>query len=177
MATAPPLGVLHPELPVFHLNGISKLLALPDLKLGWIALNPPALHAYAEQLELINDTFLGCNSLIQSMLPTLLAQADPFIATMTARVRANVRHALVRLATCPRIEVAPPDGGYYLFPRIHACADDEALVINLIQAGVLVYPGFFYDYSADCRIMISCLTEPTAFAEGIERLIATLNHV
>ncbi len=176
-ATAPPLGTLHPELPVFHLNGISKMLALPDLKLGWIALNPPALQAYADQLELINDTFLGCNSLIQAMLPTLLADAEPFIATMTDRVRANVQHALARFATCPRIEVAPPDGGYYLFPRIQACSDDEALAIALIEAGVLVYPGFFYDYTADCRIMISCLTEPSTFAAGIERLIATLNHV
>jgi aspartate/methionine/tyrosine aminotransferase len=177
VATTPPLGTLHPELPVFHLNGISKMLALPDLKLGWIALNPPALQAYAEQLELINDTFLGCNSLIQTMLPTLLAQADQFIATMTSRVRENVRHALARFATCPRIEAALPDGGYYLFPRIHGYADDEALVITLIQAGVLVYPGFFYDYGADCRIMISCLTVPEIFAAGIERLISTLNHV
>ena len=177
VASIPPLGALHPQLAVFHLNGISKMLALPDLKLGWIALNPPALHAYAERLELINDTFLGCNSLIQAMLPTLLAEAEPFIAAMTARVRANVRHALARFATCPRIEAAQPDGGYYLFPRVHGCSDDEALTIALIQAGVLVYPGFFYDSTADCRIMISCLTEPAVFAEGVERLIGALNDV
>src|SRR5262245_52331517 len=43
----PPLGALHPDLPVFHLNGISKLFALPDLKLGWIALSGPAREEYA----------------------------------------------------------------------------------------------------------------------------------
>ena len=176
-ATTPPLGVLHPQLPVFHLNGISKMLALPDLKLGWIALNDPALHAYAERLELINDTFLGCNTLIQTMLPTLLAERAPFVRTMTDRVRRNVYHALARFAACARIEATAPDGGYYLFPRIRNCPDDEALVLRLLGAGVLVYPGFFYEHTADCRIMLSCLTEPAVFDAGIERLVNTLQHI
>lgn len=176
-ATAPPLGALHPQLPVFHLNGISKLLALPDLKLGWMALNDPALAAYAERLELINDTFLGCNTLVQSMLPALLAESGPFVGAMVERVRQNMALALERFAACPRIEASLPDGGYYLFPRIKDCPDDEALVVGLIERGVLVYPGFFYDYADDCRIMLSCLTEPADFAAGLVRLIAGLSHV
>ena len=65
-ATVPPLGMLHPELPVFHLNGISKLFALPDLKLGWVALSGRAGQQYGDRLELLNDTFLGANSLHSS---------------------------------------------------------------------------------------------------------------
>src|SRR5262249_15064119 len=67
----PPLGALHPELRVFHLNGISKMFALPDLKLGWIALSGPAAARYGARLELLNDTFLSANALTQAMLPTL----------------------------------------------------------------------------------------------------------
>lgn len=177
VAATPPLGALHPELPVFHLNGISKMLALPDMKLGWIALNSPALNTYAARLELINDTFLGCNALIQAMLPTLLAESGPFVHTMVSRVQRNVDYALARFAHCPRLTAQRPDGGYYLFPQVHDCPDDEALVVALINAGVLVYPGFFYDYSADCRIMISCLTTPEVFVQGVDRLINALNHV
>lgn len=58
-AHTPPVGALHPDLPVFMLNGISKLFALPDLKLGWIALNTAAEVGYSERLELLNDTLLG----------------------------------------------------------------------------------------------------------------------
>jgi alanine-synthesizing transaminase len=175
--TTPPLGALHPRLPVFHLNGISKLLALPDLKLGWMALSDPALAAYADRLELINDTFLGCNSLVQSMLPALLRESGPFVSAMVERVRQNMALALEQFDACPRIEASLPDGGYYLFPRINDCADDEALVVDLIAQGVLVYPGFFYDYAGDCRIMLSCLTEPADFAAGVARLIAGLSYV
>ena len=172
----PPLSVLHPELPVFLLNGISKLLALPDMKLGWIALNAQAM-AFAERLELINDTFLGCNSLIQTMLPTLLAESEAFISVMLARVRSNMALAMTELGLHGRLELALPDGGYYLFPRVRNCSDDEQLVLDLIQHGVLVHPGFFYDYHADCRIMLSCLTEPSVFARGIQRLADTLEII
>jgi hypothetical protein len=53
--------------------------------------------------------------------------------------------------------------------------DEEALVLDLLESGVLVHPGYFYGYesggSCDARIMLSCLTEPTRLALGIERLI------
>ncbi|HEY1017071.1 MAG TPA: pyridoxal phosphate-dependent aminotransferase [Herpetosiphonaceae bacterium] len=172
--SAPPLSALHPGQPVFLLNGISKLLALPDLKLGWIALNQPALAAYADRLELINDTFLSGNTLVQSMLPALLGEGRPFVAEMVARVRDNVELALEALAGVGNLRLERPDGGYYLFPQVLGCDDDEQLVIDLLGRGVLVHPGFFYDYGDQCRIMLSCLTEPAAFRAGLARLGAAL---
>lgn len=173
-AAAPPLAALHPGQPVFLLNGISKLLALPDLKLGWIALNQPALAAYDDRLELINDTFLSGNTLVQSMLPALLSEGRPFVGEMVGRVRANVETALALLAGNQHLRLERPDGGYYLFPQVPGCDDDEWLAIELLERGVLVHPGFFYDYGDQCRIMLSCLTQPAAFRAGLERLIAAL---
>jgi aspartate/methionine/tyrosine aminotransferase len=173
---APPLATLYPHLPVFHLNGISKLFALPDLKLGWVAMNRAAQAAYTARLELLNDTFLGANSLTQSMLPSLFTQGMPFVASMVERVRGNLHLALQQLATCPALEVRPPDGGYYLFPRVHGWDDEEALTLFLLERGVLVHPGFFYGEVPGCHIMLSALTEPQTFARGIERLHAALVH-
>ncbi|MEI6046858.1 MAG: pyridoxal phosphate-dependent aminotransferase, partial [Chloroflexota bacterium] len=144
--TTPPLGVLHPELPVFHLNGISKLFALPDLKLGWIALSGPATR-YSDRLELLNDTFLGCNSLVQWMLPKLFEQGGDFVKEMNQYVRQNLDLALECLSHSPTLEVQPPDGGYYLFPKVRGWKDEEALVLYLLEeAKVLVHPGYFYGY-------------------------------
>ncbi|MFL5803716.1 MAG: pyridoxal phosphate-dependent aminotransferase, partial [Roseiflexaceae bacterium] len=114
----PPLGALHPELPVFHLNGISKLFALPDLKLGWIALSGPAAARYGARLELLNDTFLGANALTQAMLPTLFEAGMPFVAQMRERLRTSLDMALEMLARSGRLRARVPDGGYYLFPEI-----------------------------------------------------------
>lgn len=172
--TTPPLAALHPELPVFTLNGISKLFALPDLKLGWIAQNPPAHATYGDRLELLNDTFLGANSLTQTLLPHLFAQGMDFVAAMVQRVHANLDLALTRFATCPTLTVRPPDGGYYLFPSVQGWDDEEALVLALLDQGVLVHPGYFYGDVPGVHMMLSALTEPARFAAGIERLCNTL---
>ncbi len=170
----PPLGALHPELLVFHLNGISKLFALPDLKLGWIALSGPARQEYGDRLELLNDTFLGANSLTQSMLPNLFAGGMPFVAQMRARMHSNISLALERLARNQRFRAQAPDGGYYLFPEVLGWSDEDALVLHLLDHGVLVHPGYYYGYEHGTHLMISCLIEPARFAEGIDRLVMAI---
>ncbi len=165
----PPVGALHPELPVFTLNGISKLFALPDLKLGWIALNAAA-RSFAPRLELLNDTFLGANGLSQHLLPSLFAHGMPFVAAMTNRVRANLNLALATLADHPHLHVRPPDGGYYLFPAVSGWDDEEALVHHMLEQGVLVHPGYFYGDPPGVHLMLSALTEPASFAAGLDRL-------
>ena len=64
----------------------------------------------------------------------------------------------------------PPDGGYYLFPAIPGCKDEEQLVIQLLNHGVLVHPGYFYSYEHGAHLMLSCLTEPARLVQGLERL-------
>jgi alanine-synthesizing transaminase len=171
----PPLGALHPDLPIFHLNGISKMFALPDLKLGWIALNEPAAERYGARLELLNDTFLGANALTQAMLPTVFAEGMAFVAEMRARIRGNLDLALARLARAPRIRVQPPDGGYYLFPEVLGWDDEDELVLRLLDHCVLAHPGYFYGYERGAHLMISCLTEPARLAEGLDRLLEAID--
>lgn len=169
----PPLGTLHADLPVFTLNGISKLFALPDMKLGWVALNGAA-RPFGPRLELLNDTFLGANSLSQHMLPALFARGAPFVEAMVARVRANLDLALARLDGHPRLAARPPDGGYYLFPAVRGFPDEEALALSLLDRGVLAHPGYFYGDVPGAHLMLSALTDPAQFAAGIERLGAAL---
>ncbi len=169
-STSPPLGTLHPELPVFHLDGISKRFALPDLKLGWIALNEPAAARFGTRLEILNDAFLSANALTQFMLPTLFEQGQAFVQHMRDRLRAALDLALARLQRCPNVTVHPPDGGYYLFPQIAGWDDEEALVLELLERGVLVHPGYFYGCEQGVHLMLSCLTEPDQLRAGLDIL-------
>ncbi len=174
----PPLGALHSALPVFTLNGISKLFALPDLKLGWVAMNPVAATRFGARFELLNDAFLSANALTQHMLPALFEHGWPFAEAMRARIHEHLDYALTMLAGCPNLRVQPPDGGYYLFPRVLGWDDEDALVVHLLKHGVLAHPGYFYGLDADthgAHVMISCLTEKAQLRAGLARLIAALS--
>jgi len=37
---------------------------------------------------------------------------------------------------------------------------------------VLVQPGFLFDFEQESRVIVSLLTEPTVFCEGIEQIAA-----
>lgn len=175
-ADVPPLAALHPQLPVFTLNGISKLFALPDLKLGWIAGNA-ATRVYRERLELLNDTLLGANGLTQALLPTLFQHGMPFVSQMNARVQENVRLADSLLRDHPLLDLRVPDGGYLLFPRLRDDIDEETLVLTLLEAGVVVHPGYFYGELAAPHLMISALPATERFRLGLNRLLQVLNRV
>jgi aspartate/methionine/tyrosine aminotransferase len=95
---------------------------------------------------------------------------------MRERVHRNLDFALDRLAASPRFRTHAPDGGYYLFPEVRGWSDEEELVLHLLEHGVLAHPGYFYGYEVGTHLMISCLTEPASFAEGIDRLIGAVER-
>jgi aspartate/methionine/tyrosine aminotransferase len=125
---------------------------------------------------LLNDTFLGANSLIQTMLPALFSHSTHFVATMTRRIRHAIDLVLDYARSIPALDARPPDGGYYLFPAVHGWDDEEELVLHLLEHGVLVHPGYFYGDVAGTHIMISALTYPEHLAQGMERLGKALNR-
>jgi len=172
----PPFAALHPELPVFMLNGISKMFALPDLKLGWIACNAPAHQQYGDRLEILNDMYLSSGGLIQAMLPAIMRDGGAFVGQMRRHIRHNIHIALELLATSHQITVQPPDGGYYLFPAIAGWPDEERLVLHLLEHGVLVHPGYFYSYDHGTHLMISCLVAESQLRAGLARLLGGIAH-
>jgi hypothetical protein len=51
-------------------------------------------------------------------------------------------------------------------------------VLGLLRdAGVLVQPGWYYDFEREPYAVISLLSEPRAFAEGVARLVEYVTQV
>jgi aspartate/methionine/tyrosine aminotransferase len=172
----PPLAALMPQLPVFTLNGISKMFALPDLKLGWAVVNPPA-RQYADRLEVLNDTLLGANALTQCMLPTIMHRGHEFVTQQRQVIQKNIATVMNMLADVDCVRVRAPDAGYYLFIEVLTTQDEEAVVLQLLDAGVFVHPGFFFGYDQGCFVVLSCLVAEPRLSYGVQRLIDGLRLI
>src|SRR5690606_26910858 len=76
----------------FRLNGLSKLVGLPQAKLGWLAVDgPDALASDAmTRLEIIADTYLSVSTAVQHALPVLLEEGRGVRQAIQARVSGNL---------------------------------------------------------------------------------------
>lgn len=159
----------------FVLSGLSKVMALPQLKLGWIAVSgPPELAAAAlERLEVIADTYLSVGTPVQLGLPEILASRAPVQRAILSRVQANLAalDAAIEARAGGAVRRLPIDGGWYAtleVPRVH---DEDGWVELLVRdEGIIVHPGYFFDMPRDGFLVVGLLLDPDVFAEAALRL-------
>ncbi|MEA2328736.1 MAG: hypothetical protein QOE68_3695 [Thermoanaerobaculia bacterium] len=157
----------------FTLGGLSKSAGLPHNKLGWIRVSGPGKSEAIEALEMIADNFLSVATPVQVALPELLAIAPRIREAIQTRTSGNLASLQTMIARDPSAAVLPVEGGWSAVIRVPRIESDEALALRLIEEhGVIVHPGYFFDFAADGYIVVSLLTEPEIFNEGIARIIA-----
>ena len=72
-------------------------------------------------------------------------------------------------------EVLEVEGGWYVVLRVPALESSEDLAIRLLrEAGVSVHPGHFYDFPTEGYLVLSLITEPADFHEGVARLLRVI---
>jgi aspartate/methionine/tyrosine aminotransferase len=163
----------------FSLSGLSKIAALPQLKLGWIAVaGPPVLRDEAlDRLELIADTYLSVNTPAQVAVPEILRLAPE----VQERIRQRVRHNQELLASIHRPEapwtILPSEGGWMAVVRIPARISEEEVCLASLEEGVIVHPGFFFDFPQGAFVVLSLLPQPDVFRLGAIRLGRVLDSI
>ena len=134
---------------VFTLNGFSKMVGLPGLKLGWILVSgqQPWVRRSLEVMELISDTFLPVNDVAQHMVSGIFENREAFASSCRPWLLRCRHIAGAMLSQCPGVRFTLPRGGFYLTLKVgEAEVDEEALCIHLLrESGVLLHPGYFYD--------------------------------
>jgi aspartate/methionine/tyrosine aminotransferase len=164
-----------PPCPVFLLSGLSKVAALPQLKLGWIAVRGPGAEAHLEALAFLADQYLSISAPVQAAAPTLLALAPGIRDQVRARLRANLAALDAALATQPRLSRLPVEGGWSVLLHRPAVDADEVCALRLLEeAATLVHPGSFFDLPGDGHLVLSLLTPEPTFYEGLQRILPRL---
>ena len=152
----------------FTLNGLSKTVGLPQMKLAWMVANGPGdqVREALERLEIIADTYLSAGTPVQCALPSLLELRKPVQSQIGERLRSN-------LAYPGRVRLANAGGGSRVVRRCHFSAGraGEGAELRLLREhNVLVQPGYFYDFEKSGYLVVSLLTPTEIFREGMARL-------
>ena len=72
----------------------------------------------------------------------------------------------------PAITLREPEGGWSAVLEVPATTGDEALVLHLLDTtGVLVHPGYFFDFAGGAFLVVSLLPDPVVFREAIGRIL------
>ena len=135
----------------FALNGLSKLVGLPQMKLAWIITKNPI-----PEMEIIADTYLSVGTPVQVALPKLLELREPIQRQILDRLRANNPGGV--------------EAGWYAV--LPALDDEETAYLLLRDDNILVQPGYFYDFESSNRIVVSLLTPPDVFGRSLPRVTA-----
>jgi alanine-synthesizing transaminase len=163
----------------FVLSGLSKVLGLPQLKLGWIHVGgaEPLRTAAQDRLELIADTFLSVGTPIQLATPQLLSHKATLQAGIMRRVTDNLQ-TLQTLTAQTAVQLLPVEGGWYAVLRLPALLSEEAWVLTLLQQDhILVHPGYFFDFAQEAYVVLSLLCDPKTLATGLTRLLSRVQQV
>jgi hypothetical protein len=157
-----------PKCPIFWLNGLSKTVGSPQLKLGWMAFYAPRdqFEPIRAALEFVEDAYLSVSAPAQALARPLLAYSAVYEARVKERLLANwktLREAFPA-KYCPEVL-----GGWYAVIRLGD--DDEELTLRLLrEKHVLVQPGFFFDFDEDGWVVVSLLAPPEQFKEAVSRM-------
>ncbi|MDQ2949273.1 MAG: pyridoxal phosphate-dependent aminotransferase, partial [Acidobacteriota bacterium] len=156
----------------FSMNGLSKIAGMPQMKLGWILLNGPAaqVEPVRHRLELILDTYLSVNTPVQQALPALFEIGEGIQTQLKHRAILNWEAARRVLEHSPA-HCLHTEGGWSAIIQLPRNLSEDAWITKLLDdEGIVVQPGYFFDMTAEAYIVVSLITPPEQFFEGLQRL-------
>ena len=158
----------------FALGGISKLLGLPQMKLGWIAVSGPGplVEDACRRLEMIADTFLSVSTPAQRAFLSWMDGYEALTGPILERVKANRLRLKEALDGAEGLRLLAAEGGWYGVVELQTGAGEDKALALLEQDRVLVQPAYFYDFDRDNGFVVSLLPEPVVFAEALGRILS-----
>lgn len=148
---------------VIVLNGLSKLAALPQMKLGWVVVGGTETGLVQDtlaRLEMIADTYLSVNTPVQVALPRLLETASHVGEQLRTRAALNYRELRKRFDGTP-ISALRTEAGWNTILRLPGVRSDEEWALELLrEEGLLVYPAYLFELEIAAGVVVSLLPEP-----------------
>jgi aspartate/methionine/tyrosine aminotransferase len=159
------------DVPSFYLNGISKMLALPQMKLSWMytkgfAKQEEKVHS---KMEIITDTFLTVNTPIQKMFASLWKKREYIQRQIKERVNNNIFH--LQKHKMYGIDFYKPDAGWYGILEFSGRKTDEEVCTDLLEKyNIYIHPGYMFQFRREDYLVFSLLTKESDILSAFEKI-------
>ena len=153
---------------VIVVQSFSKSYCMTGWRLGWVA----ARHDLVRKAAQLNEFIVShAPSMVQRAGETALRDGEAFVQGMAADVQRRVRFCHEALRGVPGVTVAPPEGSFYLFPRIEGLSDSFDFALSLLRdTRVAVAPGSAFGNGGESAIRICCAADESVLEPAMERL-------
>ena len=157
---------------VMVVHSFSKSYCMTGWRVGYLVARKDLARKAAELNEFIIS---HAASFAQKAAETAIAQGEPELAEMLARLRANRDYCLAALKSAPGVTSPRPEGAFYLFPRIHGLRDSFAFCKRLLEeTRVGIAPGVAFGAGGEGSVRICYAAERRILEPAMDRLAAFL---
>lgn len=156
------------EDPVIVVQSFSKSYCMTGWRVGWIVTRKD-LAARATEL---NEFIIShAPSFSQRAAETALADGEPTVLEMLARLQENRDYCLNALSKMPGLTMPRPDGAFYLFPKLEGLTDSFDFCKRLLlETKVGLAPGVAFGAGGEGSIRICYAAERSILEPAMERL-------
>lgn len=153
---------------VIVVHSFSKSYCMTGWRIGWVI----ARADLAQKATQLNEFIIShAPSFTQKAAETALADGEPEITAMLARLKANRDFCLDALSAMPRITVPRPEGAFYVFPRVEGLTDSFGFCRQLLlQTKVGIAPGVAFGAGGEGSIRICYAADRDILEPAMERL-------
>jgi aspartate/methionine/tyrosine aminotransferase len=165
------------SVPIFVLNGVSKVYYAPGWRIGYMALHDPAnrLGAVRNGIERLLRSRLCASTPAQMGYLAGLTQSKDWMDGYTQNVLMKRDLCLKRISEIDGLEVQRPGGAFYMFVRLtetHWAEDDKKFVLDLLHSEhvLVVHGSGFSEQMGNGHFRLVYLAEPDVLNEAFDRI-------
>ena len=171
------------SVPIFVLNGVSKVYYAPGWRIGYMALHDPTnrLGAVRDGIERLLRSRLCASTPAQMGYLAGLTQSRDWMDGYTQNVLAKRDLCLKRISEIDGLEVQRPGGAFYMFVRLtdsHWAEDDKKFVLDLLHSEhvLVVHGSGFSQQMGNGHFRLVYLAEPDVLNEAFDRIERFLQY-
>jgi aspartate/methionine/tyrosine aminotransferase len=109
---------------------------------------------------------------VQGAAAQLLADGRGIREQIARRIAEHYRWLRDQMSGSSSCRVLRAEGGWSAVLHVPSLGSEEDLVVDLLTSrGVLVHPGYFFDFPRESYLVVSLLTPPALFVDGVGRIL------